>query len=302
MIIKLSSRIFLWSLLLSVLLLTGCIKEDLANCPTGLKIYFTYSPSTYAHTGVNDSEVDRIDLFVFDSQGIFRGVWIDEAPILSSEYFMTINYLSGDEYHFIAWCGLHGDYKTSPADFIIGQTTFNEALLRLEHNGRARNGVMPLFHAQKKKLVLNMGEQTIYMPLVQAYNTVKLTTEGLQESTDTYRMTIYDSNGTYYFDYSFAIDDEFSYNTICVKDDSGQLSASLNVLKLTADRNPIFEITNRTQGTTLYRENLVRLINETGNFDYEQIHTYNIHLKFGLDVSVSINGWWVVNDDEIGLN
>jgi len=300
---KLSTRIYLTALSLSLLLLSGCIRDDMSDCPTGLKVYFTYEPATYARTGVNEQEVDRIDLFAFDAQGILRGVWTDGNPTLSPAYFMNVTGLPAGEYRFIAWCGLHGDYKTIPAVFTAGLTTFDEARLILEHGGQIDGGVTPLFHAQKTETVRNTAsEQKIYLPLVQAYNTINLTTEGLQNNTDTYRMTIYDDNGKYYFDYSFAGDDEFIYTTPCGKDAAGQLSATLHILKLAADRSPVFEIANQTQGTTLYRENLVRLINETGTNDYDRIHTYDIRLKFGLDVSVSINGWWVVNDGEIGLN
>ncbi len=300
---KLSTQIYLMALSLALLLLNGCIGEDMSDCSTGLEVYFTYEPATYARLGVNEQEVDRIDIFAFDAQGVFRGVWTDINPTLSPAYFMNVTGLSAGEYRFIAWCGLHGDYKTSPAEFIVGRTTFGEALLILEHNGQAEDGVAPLFHAQKIETVQGTsGEQKIYLPLVQAYNTINLTTEGLQDNTDIYRMTIYDDNGKYHFDYSFAGGGEFNYTTTCGKDVAGQLSATLHILKLAADRSPVFEIRNQTQDTTLYREDLVMLINEIGTNPYDMIHTYDIHLKFGLDVSVSINGWWVVNDGEIGLN
>jgi hypothetical protein len=290
-------------LLPAALLSCNYIDDNLDNCPVKLEVRFTYGTATYARTGVNEAEVDKIDVFVFDAQGIFRGVWTDDNPTLSPAYFMEINSLMAGDYRFIAWCGLRGNYKTSPAAFTVGQTTFEQALLVLERNGSVDGGVAPLFHAQKSESISGPGRQTVYLPLVQAYNTINLTTEGLQNNTDTYRMTIYDNNGKYNFDYSFANDDEFGCTTLCGKDAAGQLQSALRILKLAADRSPVFEIINETQGTTLYRENLVWLINETGSVNYNETHTYDIHLKFsGLGISIGINGWWVVEDGQIGLN
>jgi hypothetical protein len=297
---KQSIRTRLTALLLPALLLSGCIEEEMGNCPAELKIRFTYEPATYARGGVNEVEVDRVDLFVFDAQEIFRGVWTDENPALGPEYCMIIPNLPAGEYRFTAWCGVKGDYRFGPAQFVAGQTSHSEALLVLDHGGEVAGGVSPLFHASKQESVHNTGEQTVYLPLKQAYNTIHLTTEGLQGSAESYRLTVYDSNSKYKFDYSFANDGALRYTTPCGKDPGGQLEATLNILKLAGDRSTVIEIRNETQGTELYRENLVSLLNAAG-FDYETMHTCDIHLTFGLDVSVSINGWQVVSDGDAGL-
>lgn len=293
-------RLFL--LLLLSPLLTCCIKEDLSDCPTGLKVYFTYEPATYARRGINESEVEKIDLFVFDSGGILRGVYTDEHPTLSPDYFMGITSLPSGDYTFIAWCGVPTYYKFGPHEMVPGQTRLTDALLYLDYENEVLNGVQPIFHAHLPGYVSHEREQSFFLPLVQAYNTVNLSTEGLPQNDDTYRMRIYDNNGTYNFDYTFADCGDLIYTASCDKDVSGQLSATLNILKLASERSPILEITNVTQGTTLYRVDLVSLINEISTADYDTIHVYDIHLKFGLDISVSINGWWVVKDGEIILN
>lgn len=299
---KLYIRKYLSGIFLLVLLFTSCIKEDLSDCPTGMKLYFTYEPATYARTGINESEVERIDLFVFDAEGVLQAVYTDESPTLSPEYYMRVDDLPSGDYTFVVWCGVPTYYKIGPQEMRIGQTRLNEAMLYLDYEDEVLNGVQPIFHAHVSEHVGNKRDQIISLPLVQVYNTVNLTTEGLSPNDDTYRMRIYDNNGTYKFDYTFAECGDLIYTAQCDKDSSGQLSASLNVLKLADGRDPIFEITNVTRGTTLYRANLVTLINEITTTDYDTVHVYDIHLKFGLDVSVSINGWWVVRDGEIGLN
>ncbi len=299
---KLSTPIYLLAILLLLLpwLFTSCIKEDASDCPTGLKVYFEYDLATYARTGVNPSEVDRIDLFIFDDGGIFRGVWTDKMPQLAPGYYMELPMPQAGGYRFIAWGNLQGSYTTSPTTFVIGQTTFSEVLLCLTHlSGEVSGGVPPLFHADKTELLSNAHEQKVYMPLVQAYNTINLTTEGLNPDSDTYRLSITDNNGNYKFDYSFADDSNFTYYTPCTKDNNGQLLATLNILKLAADRHPVFEIYNVTQSRALYRVDLVTLLNKIEGVDYGNVHTYDIHLEFTgtEEVVITINGWKVTEDD-----
>ncbi|WP_085536860.1 FimB/Mfa2 family fimbrial subunit [Massilibacteroides vaginae] len=299
---KLFTRTFLLLLLLLLISFSGCIKEDMDDCPTGVKIYFDYTPVTYARTGVDPSEVKRIDVFVFDAQGIFKGVWIDKNPVLSKDYFITVTDLPKNQsYRFIAWTGLETDYFTTPAAFVNDETTFDEVRFSLEHqSGTIGTLITPLFHAEKSHYIDNNREQRVNIPLVQVYNTVNLTTEGLSNNLNSYRMTINDNNGNYKFDCSFAPDSDFNYTTLCKKDDKGQLSARLDVLKLASNRSPIIEIADQN-GNMIFSENLVELINALGNNNYDYTHTYDIHIKFGLSVSVSLNGWWVVEDGNIIL-
>lgn len=296
---KLFTRTYL-PLLLLLLSLGSCIKDDLSDCPAGLKVYFEYTPATYARTGVDPKEVDRIDLYVFDAQGVFRGVWIDKTPDLNPDYHIVINNLPfNDTYRFIAWAGLHSHYSALPDKFIAGKTTYSDALLKLEHaSGTIDTKINPLFHAEKSQYIDNNREHRVDMPLVQVYNTINLTTEGFSNNSKTYRMTVYDNNGKYNFDSSFASDSDFNYTSVCTKDTDGQLSATLNVLKLADDRTPIIEISDQ-DGTILFKENLVGLINAMGSNNYNNTHIYDIHLRFGLSVSVSVNGWWVVEDGVI---
>ncbi len=298
---KLSTPIYLLAiqLLLLLSLFTSCIKEDVSDCPTGLKVYFEYDPATYARTGVNPSEVHRIDLFIFDGGGIFRGVWTDEMPQLAPGYYMELPLQHTGSYRFIAWGNLQGSYTTSPANFVVGQTTFSEALLCLNHlSGEVSGGAPPLFHADKTEPLSETHEQEVHLPLVQAYNTINLTTEGMDQDGNTYRLSVTDSNGKYKFDYSYAADSNFTYYTSCTKDGNGQLLGTLNILKLAADRHPMLEIYNVTEGYSLYSSDLIALLNKIEGVDYGRVHTYDIRFKFvGTEVTIIINNWKVTDYD-----
>ncbi len=301
---KLSARTCLFRFLLLPLLFAGCIQEDLSDCPpVGIKVYFSYA-STYAPKGINPAEVDRIDLFVFDEQGIFLSQWSDETPQLSPDYYITISSLPEGDYQFIAWGGMHECYAAAPAVFKVGQTTFAEAKLVLEHlSSDIPAGLHPLFHAAKISHIDPVREQMVVMPLVQNHNTINLSTEGLPSSGDTFRFTITDNNGQYNFDNSFAPDVNFNYTTLCGKDAQGQLQSTLTVLRLGADRHPQLTVYNETEGTVLFTEDLVKLINAAGTIDFATTHDFDIRLKFHTDASVDVmvNGWLVIENGEIIL-
>ncbi len=291
---------------LCLAILISCIREDQADCPANLKVYFAFEPATYARTGVNPEEVDKLNLFIFDSRGIFRGVWVDESPTLTPGYYMTIPVLPEDDYRFIVWGGLKESYITQPASLTAGQTTFVEIQLLLHQlSGAINTRIHPLFHAEKTAHIRSgIREQHIALLLVQAYNTINLTTEGFPFTDDRFRLTITDNNGIYNFDYSFASCGEITYTVPCTPDNDGQMRASLNILKLAADRHPLFEIQNETQQKTLYSADLIALLNQIGDMDYNRIHTFDIHIKFtfdGTDLSatVHINGWEVTEVDEV---
>ena len=284
-------------LLLLPLLFASCMREDLSDCPTGIRIYFTYE-SVSADKHSNPAEVEKIDLFVFDAQGAFHSVWTDNHPIFSPDYYMTITDLPVGDYRFVAWAGLRDSYSIHPANLITKQTPFNDVQLIIDHisTGIENNFEhFPIFHAVKKDYVHYKPRiQRIDLPLKQVYNTINLTTEGLPLNGDIYRLALYDHwDGRYKFDGSFAAVHDVTFATPCGKDAQGQLLASLRILRLTANRHPLLVIYNVMQQREFYQMDLIALLRQIGNLNFETTHTYNIHIKFstGMKTTITINGW-----------
>ncbi|MDR2816348.1 MAG: FimB/Mfa2 family fimbrial subunit [Proteiniphilum sp.] len=274
--------------------LTGCIDDDISNCPVGIRVYFTYE-TTYAGTDIDPSAIERMNLYVFDAGGILRAVVQDSDPDISADYYMTVPSLSAGNYRFAAWGNLYGCFSTVPAVFTVGQTTFEEARLAFAHTDEAPVISQPLFFAHLPAAkVTTEREQRFYLPLEQTVNTVNLTTEGLPVNENSYRLRIKDNNGAYTFDHSFASDSEFTYTSLCDKDAGGQPKATLTVLKLGAGRHPVIELTDMTTQTVRYTGDLVELLDARG-VDYRTQHVFDIHLKFSTtsNVEVIIDGWQV---------
>jgi len=297
-------------LFVCTLLLSSCVDEITTMCPEEIRVYFTFS-SQAGGGAINPADVDRMHLYVFDRNGYYVGEYRDEQIAnFNTDYYMDCSDLLPGKYRFIAWGGQDArNYTTLPQPFVKGQTTFDQALLELEHPANTVTFLHHIFHSDlAATVVADQPRQHFTMPLAQISNTIHIRTVGLPASANTYRFNIADNNCTYKFDTSFAPDPDatFTYTSTCSKDAESQLFASLNVLRLAAGRHtPQLEIHNQTADKPLYPTgtqsgDLIGLILSAypqNNFD--TTHTYDIVLTFkgdgstGFTVSVSINGWEV---------
>jgi len=302
------------AILFTGLLLFSCnMKDDLTYCPKQVRVHFTYNPQE-----VSIAHVDRMHLYVFNEEGRFISEFRDEQITrFDSGYYIDLPGLYPGAYRIVAWGGKdERDYTTSPAPFEKGVTTFDEALLMLQHPGDAISALIHhLFHADLH-ITVDMGfaRQLFYMPLVQLSNTINISTVGLPASDESYIFTITDNNCTYTFDRSFAkhTHTPFIYSASCSKDGNNQLRATLHVLRLDANRRtPKLEILSQTTTKTLFPADskqsgdLIELIlSAYKQNNFETTHTYDIVLTFtgddstGFKVTVTVNGWKVQNQED----
>ena len=312
-----------WRLLIiSALLLSSCLKEDMSNCPEQIRVYFDVVTLTEGGDAINPDDVDRMHLYVFNRDGYYLGEYVDNhIPAFSESYYIDCSDLLPGKYKFIAWGGKYNEfYSVFPVPFVKGKTSFDEALLTLEHsNEQITNRISHLFHSELPATVTNEKVQRFDMPLMQITNTINIRTEGLPADVNAYRFDIADDNCNYLFDRSFAdcslkSDAEtFTYTAKCTKDGASQLQSTLNVMRLAADRHtPHLQVVNETSGTLLYpvgaqSGNLIELIQRANPAnDFDKIHTYDIVFRFSSDpdgnssnftVTIWINNWKVREQD-----
>ena len=293
-----------------IMLFLSCTKEDMSDCLEEIRVYFTFSPQT-----INPADVDQMHLYVFNRDGYFVAEYRDDnIANFNSDYYMNVSDLLPGDYRFIAWGGKdERHYSTAPTNFVAGKTTFEEALLMLEHPGNiVSTPPHHLFHSSLTATVITTERLLVfYMPLVQLSNTINISTIGLPADANSYTFNITDSNCLYNFDSSFANHNHeaITYTAACVKDNAHQLHSTLNVLRLSADRRtPQLQIYNKTADTVLYpvgeqSGDLIGLIlSAYPQNNFETTHTYDIVLTFsgdsttGFNVNISINGWQVKED------
>jgi hypothetical protein len=315
------SHFFTIALLLAFVL-QSCVKDDLSDCRKEKRVYFSYRPASYASgdvvkEGIVPADIKRMDLYVFNENGLFVEKITDESPTMSLDYYMTVSDLKSGKYKFVAWGNLQNRYDISTGELVPGKTSIEE--LQVYLNGIADKIVEessallpPLFYATHKEQVLEvnaMANQNFQLDMVQDTYTINVKVVGLTEEilkNNTYRLEIYDNNDKFKFDNDFVQSGFFTYSSLCTQTNDTLLSA-LTVMRLADNRKPILRVVDtRTKGA-LIETNLVELLltlrglGAKIDFSYQ----YEFNVTYVLDtaltiVAIKINGWtWVPEDGKL---
>jgi hypothetical protein len=312
-------RVYIFLLLLIPVISQSCIRDDLSDCISDKRIYFDYEPALLSQRngGINPDDITRMDLFVFDENGLFIKEYIDEAPQMGPEYFITVTGLKTGYYKFVAWGNLKEHYTLS-SDLVPGETSFNDLRVFLEciKNNEVEEQLSPLFFATHTGTnsveILGMSPQFIRVNLVNDMYKINVTVSGIDSASvadNDYKLTISDDNGIYNFDNDFAPCREFTYTQTCLvdKERNNELTASLIVLRLTADRKPLLRLVNKQTNNVLIEENLVNLIlevNEAGAaIDFDKTHEFDIRYELdqtsSIGIIIYVNGWKLIRQPGI---
>lgn len=103
---------------LSLLVLAGCIKEDMSDCdPPGEGVVLKFRYADVRQQG-ETPQVDHLAVFIFDRNGVFVASQVDSPVRIDDDYTMMIGYTQG-EYQFVVWAGLD-DQSYELSDYIPG--------------------------------------------------------------------------------------------------------------------------------------------------------------------------------------
>jgi hypothetical protein len=311
--------VYVFLLLLVPVAFSSCIQDSLSDCISDKRIYFDYEQSLPSQKtrGINPDDITRMNLFVFDENGLFVKEYIDETPQMGPEYFITVTGLESGYYRLIAWGNLKEHYAISSA-LIPGQTTFDDLRISLEciKNNEVEDELTPLFfatHTGNNTLeILQMNNQFIRLNLVKNTYKINVAVSGMDPTLTAkydYKINIADNNGMYKFDNDFATCRNFVYTQPCKinKEHSGDLESSITVLRLAADRQPLLSLVNKQTGEVVVEESLVQLIraaNEIGAaIDFGATHEfdirYELHPISSTVIVIYINGWKLIRQPGI---
>lgn len=298
-------------LLAALFFMPSCIREMEDDCGNRLKVCFSATFDSRASALLRPQDLKYLDLFVFDDNSLYVGTWRDDHVRFSPGYHMTVP-LEAGTYTLVAWCNARSSYyyKTT---FIKGRTTLSEATIALAHSdgGVDTPPGLLLFGHYLRARVTGARDQSLVVPLQRVTYDIHITTEGLPASDDDFRLTITDIVSEGKFDSRVSpSSQEIRYTAACDKTAGGRLFAPLTVVKLEEQRvTPVVSLANKTAGTELFKGNLVRMIlalrelNPPVEVDFDKIYTYDIVLKFDVDmnVTISINGWNVPGGGSLDL-
>lgn len=225
--------------LLTISFLQSCINDDLSICDAEKRVYFDYTPKTEAgqNWGIEPTDVKRINLYIFDEEGKFVADYVDNSPVLSPNYYISIPSLPNGNYKFLAWANLDGLYSISSDKLIPGQTTLNELEVYLNciKNASVTEHLTPLFfatHSSNEEFLVSrqMDRQDFHLTLIDDIYKINVTVSGIDSKSleKEFMLDINDNNGRYKLTNDFASEDKFDYLAECTRNE-GMLSASLTV-------------------------------------------------------------------------
>lgn len=298
----------------------SCVTDDLSKCTYVLKFKYDYNMD---QVDLFSKKVDRIDLFVFDENGLFLQSFWDEAHTsFPKDYGVTLNLPTGKEYTFLTWAGLnytHYDLNS----LVPGKTSIRDVELSLRYRniGSSNQQISPLWFGKERVMISGSGQKVIslikdtnkfrialrLLPTTEEKNPPKL--ENINVSIRS-NNTLYDSNN------NTLNSDLFTYLPYFLKNDDRGFIVELNTLRLIPNNTNELIFTNAKTHKELlkidlnkYLEDLKFLENDKMDYqeflDREDEFAVIIYLSGAEDhpfasFIVEINDWVIRNQEVDG--
>jgi hypothetical protein len=199
------------------LLMQGCVADDLSVC--GISMHFKYTRNR-DHIDKFSSSINKINLYVFDKDGLFVEEYVEERDSLPQDFTIFLNLTPG-VYDFVAWGNLGEDYEyTSTLE--KGITRLSDLQLSLKRNAQNQVTTLPgsLYYGGLRKEILATDlqfSQTLIMDMMKDTKEITVVAAGLAMQDPTkaavleYGSSITSRNGDYRFDNSITGDTRLQY-------------------------------------------------------------------------------------------
>ncbi|MEG0253546.1 MAG: FimB/Mfa2 family fimbrial subunit [Muribaculaceae bacterium] len=297
------------TLALLVSLLFACTKEDLSDC--GILITF----SNINHEAEFPKDLNKINLYVFDEQGLFVESYVNE-DIKSQQTASFKLQLPAGKYKMVAWGDLNEDYILPKLE--KGKSNISEATLSLKReNDKVTKRLSSLYHGHIEDVVVsgNGGRVENNIELMNDANAFHITIKGLpmadgataEEVAKQHPIHITDNNGDYKFDNSLATTKPITYiPAYSVKDKSIIIETTVLRLFEKGATTLVLEAENVARAHSRMDWNLVDLIlksdkikdqNGLDRCDYYDIEI-TIDDSTNTTATIKVNGWVVFNISE----
>ncbi len=284
-----------------LLLLAGCIKEDLSDCPPATtRLHFAYADKCNPEA-VYPADIDSLHLFVFDANGLFTAEFVQSDIQIGKDYSCKLPLPAG-KHTIVTWAGTGNAYQLTPAGFVAGTTTFGEALLRLRkgNGGSTPDSVLVCRESLYFGLDTVEAGASHLVQLTKNTTGIRVSVSGMNAQ-DTYRLCITGDDNCFKFDNSCTSQGKLNYIQPLVPNGEGKAQAYSCMLNPGVGNHPSLSLTHAATGKEVFSGDLVQLITERiADVDFGCMHEFEIEFVFIDDDSftISINGWSVNETDE----
>lgn len=293
-----------------LLLLQSCIRDDQSTCNSELLLRFRYTLNDQ-YANLFDSEINRITVYLFDSNNKYVDSFSEAGDRLTNDYVMHIPLVRG-KYNVVVYGGDLTTYSVGE----LNNNTLNQTL---------RKGVTDIndFRIELQNVTGEDGylyttgiPDDLYVGLttnaIASAENKKITDVELIKNTKKIKVTIMGSdafdapldiyitalNGRYNFDNSIDINHgTFKYLPINTRSQSSYMGSDLRIMRLVLGHSPMLVIKNSVTQDVLYNEHMIDQILATNKYvsqedlDREDEFLFEISIVNDVIVFVSINGW-----------
>lgn len=306
-----------FSLLIAfILLLQGCIKEDLSTCKSELLLSFRYTLNDQ-YTNLFGLEMSKVTVYVFDNKGRYVGRFSEQGNQLTNEYVMHIPLPEGT-YSVVAYGGEFGTYSAGELDRQLhtlnetlrkGVTDINDFRAELKNMKGSEDYLYPigtpddLYAGLTTHAASTMSNKVVIpVELIKDTKKIKVKISGTDYLSGAPEVYITALNGRYLFDNN--IDSNhgtFKYTPIHSVQPPNRLEVDLRMMRLVLGQTPRLMIRNSATSEVIYNENMIDQILLTRKYtsqedlDREDEFLFEIVIDSNIEISVSINGWKINN-------
>ncbi|WP_373149569.1 FimB/Mfa2 family fimbrial subunit [Bacteroides finegoldii] len=305
------------SCLLLLLVLFSCtsIDETLPECRLYVRFRYDYNME---FSDAFASQVNRVDVFVFDKDGTFVMKKSEQGETLGGSYRMPLPLPAG-EYRIAAWAGMSDDFEMPEP--VAGKTTLEELTVRMKREESLvhNKALNPLWYGGVQAVSFTgRQEQTETVSLIKDTNKFRFI---LQKSGPGEELDINDclfeiraDNGYYDWNNDLLDDDMISYRPYYLEkvEDVG-IVVEMNTMRLLEHKKVYLTLTRKSDGKELMRIDLIPYLLLTKmeghnipaqeyldrQSEYAIVFFYNPELLNFLSTKIVINGWtiWLKGED-----
>ena len=305
------------SCLLLLLVLFSCtsIDETLPECRLYVRFRYDYNME---FSDAFASQVNRVDVFVFDKDGTFVIKKSEQGETLGGSYRMPLPLPAG-EYRIAAWAGMSDDFEMPEP--VAGKTTLEELTVRMKREESLvhNKALNPLWYGGVQAVSFTgRQEQTETVSLIKDTNKFRFI---LQKSGPGEELDINDclfeiraDNGYYDWNNDLLDDDMISYRPYYLEkvEDVG-IVVEMNTMRLLEHKKVYLTLTRKSDGKELMRIDLIPYLLLTKmeghnipaqeyldrQSEYAIVFFYNPELLNFLSTKIVINGWpiWLKGEE-----
>lgn len=305
------------SCLLLLLVLFSCtsIDETLPECRLYVRFRYDYNME---FSDAFASQVNRVDVFVFDKDGTFVIKKSEQGETLGGSYRMPLPLPAG-EYRIAAWAGMSDDFEMPEP--VAGKTTLEDLTVRMKREESLvhNKALNPLWYGGVQAVSFTgRQEQTETVSLIKDTNKFRFI---LQKSGPGEELDINDclfeiraDNGYYDWNNDLLDDDMISYRPYYLEkvEDVG-IVVEMNTMRLLEHKKVYLTLTRKSDGKELMKIDLIPYLLLTKmeghnipaqeyldrQSEYAIVFFYNPELLNFLSTKIVINGWtiWLKGED-----